>query len=87
MARQADVLTLRLPCCEKRCPQEGSLHICHTQKRLVADPNPRFDLRNYGCTHKWLITCVCPDVDVQVCFLRETFAAAWEVAVVLALLA
>ena len=42
---------------------------------------------HYACTHKWLIACVCPDVDVQVCFLREAFAAAWEVAVVLALLA
>lgn len=37
--------------------------------------------------YKWLIACVCPDVDVQVCFLREAFTAAWEVAVVLALLA
>lgn len=58
---------MRLPSCEKLCPQPGAVQCCCRVSDILNDANE--------ATYKRLCTSVCSNVDLKVCLLVEGFTA------------
>lgn len=83
-SHNAAVLTLRLPCCEKRCPHEGTSHTCIQDVSLLISC---CILANHISTYEWLFTGMRPFVNVQMCLLGKSLATVISLTYVFALLA